>query len=164
MGSGKTTVGPLLAAAVGLAFVDLDTVAEELAGATVAQIFASEGESGWRLRESRALESVLERNPLVLACGGGIILNRRNREILRDRFLTVYLDASEETLFERLRHQAGRPLLEAADPKEAISRLYIARRPVYEDVAHITIPTDDKRPKEIADEAAAAYRKLLGSG
>ena len=163
MGSGKSTVGPLLAQRQDRPFFDLDTMAEQLAGKTVAEIFSGEGESGWRLWESRAFAAVVEQeSPCVLACGGGVILGRENREILRQSFLTIYLETSEAALIERLRRNNGRPLLDVAEPEAAIAALLKERRPRYEAAAHLIIKTDLKSPAEVADEAAEAAAKLTG--
>ena len=163
MGSGKSTVGPLLAQRQDRPFFDLDAMAEQLAGKTVGEIFSAEGESGWRLWESRAFAAVVEQeSPCVLACGGGVILGSENREILRQSFLTIYLETSEAALIERLRRNKGRPLLEVAEPETAIAALLKARRALYEAAAHLIVRTDLKNPKEVAIEVAAAAAKLTG--
>ncbi|MDP1809055.1 MAG: shikimate kinase [Actinomycetota bacterium] len=164
MGSGKSTVGPLLARRQGRPFFDLDSIAERLSGKTVSEVFSGEGESGWRLWESRALAEVVEEElPFVLACGGGVVLDAKNRDILRQRFLTIYLDVSEAVLIERLRRNKGRPLLAVAEPEAAIAALLKARRALYEAAAHLIIETDLKNPTEVADEAQTAVAKLTGA-
>ncbi len=161
MGSGKSTVGSLLAKIAGLDFFDLDEVTTELAGADVADIFSNQGEEAWRTWESRALKQVVEiRERVVLACGGGIILKPENREILRSQFLTIYLKTSVEVLIERLRHRKNRPLLDVADPKAAVARLYDERWEIYEAVPHAIIRTDEKNPKAIAKEALAIIKEV----
>ena len=164
MGSGKSTVGPLLAERQGRPFLDLDSIAERLAGKTVSEVFSGEGESGWRLWESRALaEAVGTGVPSVLACGGGVVLDSKNRDILRQSFLTIYLETSEAVLIERLRGNSGRPLLAVGEPEAAIAELLKGRRALYEAAAHLIITTDLKNPTEVADEVEAAVAKLTGA-
>src|SRR4051794_3988562 len=115
-GSGKTTVGPLLAARLGSRFVDLDAVVVTVSGQDVAQIFASEGEAGFRRRELAALSDLVAAgDPVVVATGGGLVTTPEARDLLRG-LTCVWLDAPVETLLTRLHGEAaGRPLL-AADP------------------------------------------------
>jgi len=162
MGSGKSTVGPLLADRLDQAFLDLDSLTERLAGKSVSEVFSGEGESGWRQWESRALKQAAEGKDLVLSCGGGIILDSANRNILRQCFFTLYLDTSEAVLVERLRWKRGRPLLDVNHPEAAIAQLLEERRTLYEAAAHLIVKTDLKKPQEVADEAGAAIVKLMG--
>ncbi len=162
MGSGKSTVGPILAERVELAWLDLDTAAEKLAGSTVSEVFEREGEAGWRRWESLALSQAAAGDPLVLACGGGIVLAETNRDLLRQSFLTIYLETSESVLIGRLRRGRGRPLLEADEPEKAVARLLEERRSLYEGTAHLIISTDGKSAPAVAGEAAAAIERLEG--
>jgi len=152
MGSGKTTVGPLLADLLEVPFVDLDAVMVERAGMSVKEVFAAEGEEGWRRREREVLAELSSGRPLVLGCGGGIILSEANRRELMARFTIVYLLASTDTLAERLISVPDRPLLDVPEPKKEIERLYAERLPVYEAVADISVATDARAPNEIAVE------------
>jgi shikimate kinase len=161
MGSGKSTVGPLLAQKIGLEFIDLDTAAAEAAGMSISDIFAGEGESGWRRRESAALLGVAKLAPLVVACGGGIILTPENITLLKRYFLTVYLKASEEALIKRLSRSVGRPLLDLPDPAAEIKRLFRARADAYESAADLTISADAGQPDEVADRAALMVQEAL---
>lgn len=164
MGSGKSTVGPLLAAKQDRPFFDLDSIAEQLAGQSVSEVFSGAGEAGWRLWESRALAVVVEKAPpFVLACGGGVILDSRNRDILRQRFLTIYLEASEEALLKRLRRNKGRPLLAVDELEAAVATLLKERRALYKSAAHLIIKTDRKKPIEVAEEAQRAVAGLAGA-
>ncbi len=161
MGSGKSTIGSLLAKNAGVEFFDLDEVTMMLAGADVADIFSNQGEEAWRTWESQALKQVVEIDErVILACGGGIILKSENREILRSQFLTIYLKTSVEVLMERLRHRRNRPLLNVADPKAAVARLFGERRELYESVPHAIIVTDEKSPKDTAKEALAIIKEV----
>lgn len=152
MGSGKTTVGPLLAESLGVAFVDLDEVAVERAGMSVEEVFAAEGEAGWRRQERDALLEVVEDRPLVLGCGGGVVLSQENRRTLQEHYMIVYLSASTDTLAKRLAGSTGRPLLDVPEPKKQLERLSAQRLSVYEGVADIIVSTDARAPSEIAIE------------
>ena len=163
MGSGKSTIGPKVAETVKLPFLDLDETVVKLAGADVAHIFTCEGEAGWRLWESKALQQAAKEKPVVLACGGGVILSPENRTILERKFLTVYLKTSLEVMVERLRHQTGRPLLDVDDPETAIAKLYTERRDIYESVAHVIVTTDGKRPEVVAKEVSGVIKEVLKS-
>ncbi len=154
MGSGKATVGPLLSTLLGIPFVDLDEAVVERAEMSVSEVFEAEGESGWRRREREALVELAADTPLILGCGGGVVLDPENRRTLRERYATVYLAASTDTLVERLADTAGRPLLDVPEPKKQIERLSAQRLPVYEAAADITIVTDGRTPPEIAGEIA----------
>ncbi len=152
MGSGKTTVGPFVAEILGAVFVDLDEETVERAGMSVDEVFATEGEEGWRHRERAALLELVADRPLVLGCGGGVVLDQENRRTLRERYTIVYLSATTDTLIKRLAGVAGRPLLDVPEPKKRIECLSAQRRPVYEAVADITVATDGRDPNEIAIE------------
>ncbi len=162
MGSGKTTVGPLLSEILGVAFVDLDEVAVEQAGISVDEVFATEGEEGWRRRERDALVELAADRPLVLGCGGGVVLSEENRRTLRERYTIVYLSATTDTLMERLAGVTGRPLLDVPEPKKQIDRLSAQRLPVYEAVADITVATDGRDPNEIAIEIGDRLGDIKG--
>lgn len=159
MGCGKSTVGPLLAERLDLPFFDLDSLAENLADMTVSQVFSLEGESGWRQWERRALTGIAESDALVLACGGGVILDAANRDVLKEHFLTIYLDTPVEELVARLRRTKDRPLLDVADPKKTIAGLLKERRPLYKTVADLVVDTGRKTPQEVVIETAAAISK-----
>lgn len=151
MGSGKSTIGPMLAGALGRDFVDLDEVVKSEAGMTVDEIFAAEGEEGWRKRESRALQAALSGSVIVLSCGGGVILDPANRALL-EGCLTVWLTASIETLLKRVGEGEGRPLLDGPELRTTMERLHRARLQIYAEAADITISTDDKEPAALSEE------------
>lgn len=152
MGSGKSTIGPLLAAALGEKFVDLDDVIVRGAGMNVAEVFAKEGEAGWRRRERASLAALGTGGRTVLSCGGGVILSSENRALLHDQYLAVYLRTSPDTLVERLRDDTGRPLLDADDPEAALRRIYDERTSLYEEAADISVITDQKPPELLVRE------------
>lgn len=139
MGAGKTTVGKKLAKAIGWQFVDLDQCIEEATGVSVATIFEIEGEAGFRQREMQALAQMAERSRLVVATGGGVVLNPLNRARLFAADGVVYLHAAPELLYARTKHDKGRPLLQVADPLARIASLVERRDPLYREVADMIV-------------------------
>lgn len=132
--AGKTTVGAALAQALSLPFFDCDAEVEREAGRTVAQLFAAEGEAGFRLRERRALERLCRTEErCVIATGGGAVLTEENRALLRRSGTVYWLDRAPESLLAA-KFAAGRPLLTGG--AEALLALYDRRRPLYERCAH----------------------------
>lgn len=151
MGSGKTTVGRLLARKLGWEFVDLDRVISATAGMTIPEIFAHHGEERFRDLEYRALAEALDGGrERVISCGGGAIMRPENRDELR-KAATVFLEEDLEVLFSRTRG-AGRPLRSAS--REQFDRLYAKRLPYYREVADLEVPVGKRRPGEIAGEVA----------
>ena len=132
MGSGKSTVGRVIAQRVGRPFIDLDRVIERLAGQAIPKIFDEAGEEGFRDWEHAALREQAERPPgtggIVLALGGGTYAFERNRDLLRSFAVTIWLDADPETLWERVRDTSHRPL---AQDREAFLRLHASRQESY---------------------------------
>jgi shikimate kinase len=131
MGAGKTTLGRALAQRLGWRFRDLDEEVERAADATIAELFEREGEAAFRELEHRALARLLDGSLLVLATGGGVVLAPSNRDLLRHRALTIWLDASPTTLAARVTGIGGRPLLNGSDPAARLTQLLEERRPVY---------------------------------
>lgn len=151
MGSGKTTVGRIVAQMIGFQFVDTDAMIVETAGKTIPEIFASEGEAGFRLRESAALRSLLGKRGCVIATGGGIITQPRNLPILRHLGYIVWLDADPERLARRTAMNSNRPLLAGEeDPKAKLERLLTERKPLYKSLADLRIQTAELTPQETA--------------
>jgi len=152
MASGKTTVGRLLAERLDWSFVDLDKVIEDGAGRTVAEIFAAEGEAGFRKRETEALQAVAERRMVVVATGGGAPCRDENIEAMLAAGRVFWLDVSPEEAVRRAGKASGRPLLDgAADPVEAARKLLDGRLPYYRR-AHAGVVTIDQSPGEIVNE------------
>jgi shikimate kinase len=143
MGAGKTTVGAHCATLLGRRFVDIDDFVEHEADLTVAQIFAVDGEPGFRALERHALEEACASpEPLVISCGGGAVLDSGNCVRLRETGHVVWLRAHPEVLAERLkRHKANRPLLASDDTLATLTALTNERDPVYESTAHVIIDT-----------------------
>ncbi len=152
MASGKTTVGRLLAERLEWAFVDLDKLIEDGAGKTVADIFAAEGEAGFRKRETEAVRGVAKRREVVVATGGGAPCREENVEAMLTEGRVFWLDVSPEEAVRRAGSASGRPLLDReADPLAAARKLLDARRPFYKR-AHAGVETDGRTPKEIVDD------------
>ena len=151
MGSGKSTVGALLADALGCPFIDLDQLIVKKAGRSIPEIFAAEGEAGFRRLEKQALETTIARyaeNTVVLALGGGTVTVPGAVKLLQEKTLCIYLQASLEALQARLEGQTeGRPLAD-----EGIADRLAQREPLYEAAAHVTIDTTGLTPEDITDE------------
>ncbi len=154
MGSGKTTVGRLLAAAMDLRFLDLDQRIERRAGRSVADIFEREGEAGFRTRERRALEQIVAETGVVVAAGGGVMSSAANRELLAGRATTVWLDADFETLVRRVEAQpeVERPLFVDRDRAR---QLYASRLEGYRQ-ADLRVAVD------AAEDAATVAGRVAG--
>ncbi len=140
-GAGKSTAGRHLASALGLPFVDADVEIERRIGMSIRAFFEREGEAAFRDIEQAVLAELAHRGGLVLATGGGAVLREANRQVLRDHTTVVYLRASPEELFRRLRHDTQRPLLQVADPLRKLRELYQTRDPLYRETAQFTIET-----------------------
>jgi shikimate kinase len=141
MGAGKTTVGRQLAKRLGMTFHDADRDIEQRTGVSVAVIFEIEGEAGFRKREAEAIEQLTALEDIVLATGGGAILEPRNREHLRTRGFVIYLHALPQVLWQRTRADKSRPLLQGGDPREKLEGLYGVRDPLYREVADLVVDT-----------------------
>ncbi|HUH87023.1 MAG TPA: shikimate kinase [Pusillimonas sp.] len=141
MGAGKTTIGRQLAKALDREFVDLDLALEARCGVPVAVIFEIEGEEGFRRRESQLLDYYSQRPGIVLATGGGAVLAARNRHMLKERGVVVYLRASSDELYQRVARDRQRPLLQTEDPRARVAELLAQRAPLYEEVATVAFDT-----------------------
>lgn len=139
MGAGKTTVGLQLAKRLHRRFADADHEIESRTGVRIPVIFEIEGESGFRRREAQVIEALSREHHLVLATGGGAVLDPANRACLRETGLVVYLHATPETLFERTHRDRNRPLLQVTDPLLKLRELFEQRDPLYRETAHLII-------------------------
>ena len=151
MGSGKTTVGRLLADALGCPFMDLDDLVVKKAGKSIPDIFAQDGEPAFRQLEAQVLRKTVEKyaeSTAVLALGGGAVLAPASAALLHEKTVCIYLRATLDTLLARLEGEtAGRPLADAS-----LADRLASREPIYEETAHVIIDTDGLSPDEVADE------------
>ena len=139
MGAGKTTVGRQLARRLGRPFFDSDHEIVERTGVPIPTIFEIEGEEGFRRREVQTIHELAESANIVMATGGGVVLNPENRRRLHDTGWVVYLNVPPVLLFERTRHDRNRPLLHVADPLAKLEELHAIRDPLYRETAHIVV-------------------------
>ncbi len=140
MGCGKTTVGKRLAAATGREFIDMDRFIENQAGMTVSEIFAAQGEGAFRQMETEAARSLSAREGLVIASGGGTVLNPENVRLFRQTGKILLLDVPLSALQERLKTDTQRPLLQRPDRREFIEALHRQRMPLYRQAADLVVP------------------------
>ena len=152
MGSGKTTVGKILANELFLDFYDTDAKIEEKTGVSIDWIFDIEGEEGFRKRETEVLKEMVASNSIVLATGGGIVITEENRELLASRGTVFYLHTPLKTQIERTSKDKDRPLLKNQDPAKILSELQESRLSFYEEVADYIIETENKTGSEVANE------------
>jgi len=152
MGSGKTTVGKIVASELFLEFHDTDAKIEENTGVTIDWIFDIEGEAGFRKRETAILRDMVASNSIVLATGGGIIIEEENRELLASRGTVFYLHTPLNTQVERTSKDKDRPLLKDQDPEKVLADLQESRQSLYEAVADHIIDTENKSGSQVANE------------
>jgi shikimate kinase len=165
MGAGKTTVGQRCAERLERPFVDTDELVEATVGATVAEVFAEQGEQQFRALERQAIADVsASPTPLVVACGGGAVLEPENRRALRARGVVVWLRASPSELGARVGAEAGtvRPLLAGGDTTATLERMSALREPAYEAAAHVQVSTDGRTPDDVAATVLEEYRAWSG--
>lgn len=149
MGVGKSSTGHLLAESLGYEFVDTDSLIEERAGKTTAQIFQEFGEKTFRELEVKVGILLAEKSRTVIATGGGFAVNPENMDRLRSHALVVCLWASPEVIYERVRHQDHRPLLRCPDPLDKIRRMLAEREPAYRK-ADVLVNTEQRTNREVA--------------
>lgn len=151
MGCGKTTVGRIVADALGCPFLDLDELVVKKAGKPIADLFALYGEGAFRKTEADVLRATVKKygeSTAVLALGGGAVTTPESAFLLRESTLCIYLKASLDTIRQRLEGETeGRPL---ADGR--LAERFALREPVYEETAHVVVDTDGLSPEQVADE------------
>lgn len=162
MGAGKSAVGRQLARLMGRRFIDTDAEIESRTGVDVAFIFEKEGEAGFRRREREMIEELTLIPEVVIATGGGAVLDPANRAALATRGIVVYLEATVQQQLERTRMSRTRPLLEGPDPAARLAELMAVREPLYGGLARLTVRTDERRVREVAQDIRRALRELTG--
>ena len=156
MGSGKTTLGLLLARSLSRKFVDLDRAISKRAGKEIPEIFSECGEETFRTIEHEALAAALaEETPCIIACGGGVVVRQENRLLLRD-VITVFLTEDTSVLYSRTRGP-GRPL--RATSREEFERRYGERLPLYREVADLEVDVDGRQPQLVTEEVLECLSK-----
>lgn len=161
MGSGKSTIGRLAAHSLGFEFVDTDHLITDAAQKTIPRIFETEGEAGFRARETEALRSLIGSENSIIATGGGIVTVAENLPLLRQLGFVVWLNADPATLHQRTAHGHDRPLLRNADPAGTLRALLEKRGPLYEEVCDMKITTDEFSTEEIAYGLAETVRVVF---
>lgn len=139
MGAGKTTIGRQLAKRMERPFFDSDLELESRTGVRIPIVFEIEGESGFRHREAQLIAELSQNKGIVMATGGGAVLNAATRALLHDSGWVVYLDAPPALLYERTRHDRNRPLLQVDDPLQKLEMLYRQRDALYREIAHMVV-------------------------
>jgi len=141
MGAGKTTIGRLLARRLNRRFVDSDQAIEARTGASIPWIFEIEGEASFRRREADMIRELTAQDGIVLATGGGAVLDPGSRALLAERGTVIYLRASVSSILQRTAHDRNRPLLQTADPRKRLEELVAEREPLYREIADLVIDT-----------------------
>jgi shikimate kinase len=152
MGAGKSTVAKLLSQLLKRPFVDTDKRIAEQAGVNVADIFEYEGESGFRARERQALQELKNAQKSIVATGGGLVIDPLNRLFLRETGTTVYLQASPEELWRRVKRDRSRPLLQTSNPEARLRELLAARHPIYFSCADVIVTSDDRGAQHLVEK------------
>ena len=143
MGSGKTSIGKKMSKMIKFDFIDTDSLIEQKTGVDIPTIFEHEGEKGFRNRESKVLRGISNIKDTVIGTGGGIIISKENREIIKKLGFIVYLTASIRELVYRTEHDKNRPLIKNEDAENTMKVLINEREKFYEDCADIKVSTDD---------------------
>ncbi|EIJ67309.1 shikimate kinase AroK [Pasteurella bettyae] len=151
MGAGKSTIGRQLAQLLNMEFIDSDNEIEQRAGADISWIFDIEGEAGFRKREARVINELTQKQGIVLSTGGGSIVSKETRNHLSARGIVIYLQTTVDKQFERTQRDKKRPLLQGVDDtRQVLEELAKIRNPLYEEIADITLPTDEQSAKLMA--------------
>jgi len=156
MGSGKTAVGTALARLLGAPFLDSDAEIEKAADRTIAEIFERDGEAFFREKETQVISRLLDEECGVLSTGGGAYLSARNRQLISDKGVAVWLRVDQELLWSRVRHKNTRPLLRTKNPRETLRELCAQREPDYA-LAELTVEAKrDYSVHQMADKVVVA--------
>jgi len=152
MGAGKSTIGKRLAHIIGAKFLDSDKEIEQHTGASIPLIFELEGEEGFRQRESQMIDTLTQQKPIVLATGGGSVLNEQNRQHLKARGKVVYLYTTVAQQLQRTHRDQNRPLLQTENPEKKLTELFNVRDPIYREMADFIINTDGRSIHSVSTE------------
>lgn len=155
MGAGKTTIGRAIARRMKHPFFDSDQEIEQRCGVSIPVIFDIEGEAGFRARESQVIDELSAGTDIVLATGGGAVLDEATRSRLAARGTVVYLHAVPDELYLRVRHDKNRPLLATTDPKAKLEALYAERDPLYRQIADLVVETGTQSAQALARHVLA---------
>jgi shikimate kinase len=161
MGAGKSTIGRQLAKSLSCVFLDSDKEVEERTGVGIPLIFELEGETGFRARERAVIDELTRLPGIVLATGGGAVLDSENRDLLSARGVVVYLETSLEQQLARTRNNRDRPLLEGSDDIEAtLKELMQERDPFYRKIADLVVTTGDQPARKLAREIVESLESI----
>lgn len=155
MGAGKSSVGRIVAAQLGISFIDTDAEIERVSRMTVAELFAAYGEQEFRALEARVIKRILRTGPRVVSTGGGAFINERTRKFIKRSGLSLWLKADLDVLWERVMKRDTRPLLRTENPRKTLEDLMNVRYPIYAE-ADITVLSRDVRKERMANEVLAA--------
>jgi shikimate kinase len=158
MGTGKSTVGRAVAQRLGFQALDSDHEIERLCGRTIPEIFASEGEAAFRVREREFITGGHPAERTVIACGGGLVMQPGMLDLVKSRGVVICLHASIETILERTARQRNRPLLNVENPEERVRVLYAEREPVYKRAGAVIL-TDSRPLAEIVAHVVRTWRR-----
>lgn len=162
MGAGKTTIGKRLAQLMGLRFVDSDHEIERCTGVDIPYIFDKEGEEGFRRRERETIEELTREDGIVLATGGGVVLDPDNRRNLAARGLVIYLHTTVDQQLARTRNSNKRPLLQTANPEARLRELLAQRDPLYREIADLVITTRGRYVRRLAQSVLKEIERYRG--
>ena len=162
MGTGKTSVGRLVAEHLHFEFLDTDELIQDRTGRTIADIFATDGEPAFRALEHALVQELATRSNTLISTGGGLPTNPRNLDSLKQHALVICLWATPEKIWDRVCHQSHRPLLHDPDPRKKIADLLAVREPFYKQ-ADVLVNTDIRSMREVAHQVAHQYRFALSN-
>ena len=150
MGSGKSTIGHIMAKKLKRDFQDSDHYIEHKTGVDIPRIFDVEGECGFRDRETLALQELFQLNNQIIATGGGSVIREENQSLLKSNGFVIFLDTSINQQMHRLRRDKKRPLLQTENPRQRLESLFEARRPIYLELANLIVKTDRRLARKLA--------------
>ena len=162
MGTGKTTIGKLAAKSLGFRFVDTDVIISRKTGKSIPDIFSEDGEEAFRALETTVLEECATKSNQVISTGGGIVTKKSNHPILKQAGYVIWLKASPETIYDRVRRNSNRPLLQTDDPEKTIREMLSSRLELYDEAKDMDVSTDGLTLDETAYGITESTRLALG--